>query len=189
VSREFHYAAVWEDEQAMLTDILAREELVAITAEWYARPTPFTFTKLDERTVDRVRRTKMLYLWSEGYSRHKPQLDKVESDDKDARATYSVNDSTGPMIVWSLSSIPIHLDDRGLLGPGCIYHHTYYYDPSSDSYPNTPLELKAAYKRMVKILRKHLTTIEIKGKRIPIGRAALAELEEGKRRLSGFVVS
>jgi hypothetical protein len=182
MSREFHYAAVWEDEQAMLTDVLVSEDVVAVTAEWYAEPIPFKFTKLGKDTVDRIRKAGMLYLWSKQYSRSPPQLDRVEK-------TYSVNEAIGPMIVWSLSSRAPAIDQEGLLLPGCIYHDASYYDPRTDAYPDIPAELKAAYKRMVKILRKHLTTIEIKGKRIPIGRAALAELEAGKRRLRGFVAS
>jgi hypothetical protein len=190
MAREFEYVATLQDELAIMRDVLQDEDITFYLWDWYPMRKPYSFQRISDQVEMAIRRKNgivMFYLWGPAYSRQRVVLNPVDkAEGSNEPDVFPIDANVGPLIVWTTSSGTVPLDGVDTVAFGSIYYHPYYYHPDTDTFPKPTQELKDAYKRIVRIAKKHLKKIKHLGEPIYIGYDALARLNAGTLRIRGF---
>jgi hypothetical protein len=189
MGREFEYAATLQDELGMFRDVLQAEDIVFYLWDWYRTRKPFFFRRVTDEVERRIRAKSgiaMFYLWSPAFSKHRVVLEPVEKREPTEPELFTIATDVGPLIAWSTSSGTRPESGIDTVAFGSIQHQSSYHDPKSDSFPRVPKELVDAYRRILKIVKKHLKRTVYKGKHFYVGHDALSRLDAGTLRIRGY---
>jgi hypothetical protein len=162
---EFRHYTFFAETIEILRDVSATHALKLIPEQpALAEPRLETFDRFDPEVATRLARFGVVQL--EGaFTKHPLQF--KQRDGGSAAGTYYLDDSIGPRLHWTL---PGQTGEHPpVLGPGSLSYYTSYRDPMGGREPPSP-ELIAAFRAVVKTMKRHMVAVLARGNKVWVGR-------------------
>jgi hypothetical protein len=170
----FYHCATFDESIAMLRDLCAQGYRI-IAGRSYDEPSAPQYDRVTDQLLEQLRVGPGYCLTGE-FTRFPVQLRQLDSSP--ASGNYIVDALTeGPVLEGLLARVRA-VDGKDTTIPGFVSHQPQYRNPESGQWEKAPSDLKAAYKRAVSIMKKHLVKSELA--KVPIGREVLKLAQEGK---------
>jgi hypothetical protein len=169
---EFRHYADFDETIAILRDVFATHELTMIPKQSVlSEPRIDTFNYIDPEVEHRLRQFGIVELAGE-FTKHPPQFKRHAEG-----GTYFLDDRVGPRLIWRLSGKTDAAPP--VMGPGSISYYSWYEDPTGRQEPPSP-ELIAAFRAVVKTMKRHMVTVASRGDKAWVGRETKLRKDAGQ---------
>jgi hypothetical protein len=172
-----HYA-LFDESLDILRELMGHGLAVIPEEPVLAEPALARYERYSEEVAEKLRKYPCLLL--EGpFTKHPLQFHRRSSGS--AIGTYFAQQSVGPRIRWCLPGMD--MSDRTVT-PGSVSHQSSYLDLRTRQWEPASQELKAAFKDVVAIFKRHMVRMPCNtGERIWVGKAAKQAVEQGTARI------
>jgi len=172
---EFRHYTAFDETIAILRDVSATHALKMIPEQpVLAEPRLETFDRFEPEVATRLARFGVVEL--EGvFTRHPLQF--KQRDGGSAAGTYYLDDSVGPRLHWTLPGQTGEYPP--VLAPGSLSYYTSYRDPAGRREPPSP-ELIAAFRVVVKTMKRHIVAVPARGDKVWVGRDTKRRWDAGE---------
>jgi hypothetical protein len=170
----FYHCATFDESIAMLRDLCAQGYQI-IAGGPYDEPSAPQYDRVTDQLLEQLRVGPAYYV-AGSFTRFPVQLRRLDGGPAAGKCIVDAL-TEGPVLEGLLARVRT-VDGKETTIPGYVSHQPQYRHPESDQWEKAPSDLKAAYKRAVSIMKKHLVNSELA--KVPIGREVLKLAQEGK---------
>jgi hypothetical protein len=174
----FYYFATFNESIAALRDLCDQGGFRVIPGRTFDKPVAPEYEQVTDELVHLLREGPGFYL-SGSFAKLPVHIKRLDQGPAEGR--YMVDALTEGPVLQGLIARDNLVDGVPTLLLGNLTHQKQYRAPGTGEWAPASAELKAAYKRAVSIIKKHLVKHE--SANYPIGREALRLVEDGKARL------
>ena len=172
---EFRHYATFDEAMDILRDVSATHALKLIPEQpVLAEPTLETFASFVPEVEARLTQYGVVHLEGD-FTTYPLQFQRRESGS--AAGTYYIDTAVGPRLHWNLPGATHESPPQ--LGPGSLGYHSSYRDPSGNRSPPSPA-LIAAFRAIVKTMKRHMVTVNVHDEKVWIGRETLRHRDAGE---------